>query len=114
MKRCVLNSDVLNDENNIYVQIDDIAILKYEVEMTDNPTKLFEQLRKCMDELIDQSIIPKALLIPFTLYNNLCIITNKIIDPTIGYKELFELMNGYSLPNIITYVPDRFKNSIQV
>lgn len=119
MKKCVLNSDVLNDEQNIYAQIDDVELLKYEVQMTDNPTDLFQQLKSCMDELRMSAIKPKALLMPFTLYNNLRISANKIIadtrvDVTISYIELFEFLNGYSLPNIIMYVPDRFKDKVEI
>lgn len=111
-EKTLLNSDLLNDTESIYFQIDRFTFVKFPAEETGDFLTFFS---KCYKAIKDQGVEHRALFIPFNIYNNIvCLINDDpLFELTDTIESVFEKV-GIIEKNIVVYVPDALKDMVRL
>lgn len=106
MKKVLLNSDMINDEEHIYFSLKDNYFEFYQFLLSDD---LVLSIYKCIENIQETYAgTPVAMFIPFVPYNNF--VVSKSNDEILDMKNLGDMI-GCDL-EIHIMIPDRLKDRI--
>lgn len=111
MEKVLLNSDLLNDADSIYFQIDKFEFIKFKMYNIMEYSKFFVA---CYKDLAYRGIKHKSLFVPISIYNNVSILIshNPIFKDTDTFESILSAI-GINEKNLIVYIPDVLKDKFK-
>lgn len=111
MEKVLLNSDLLNDADSIYFQIDKFEFIKFKMYNIMEYPKFFVA---CYKDLAYRGIKHKSLFVPISIYNNVSILisNNPIFKDTDTFETILSAI-GINEKNLIIYTPDVLKDKFK-
>ena len=112
MKKAILNSDVINDNNNIYYSYDNNFFELISVEIVGNLMEaIWSIVRRCLDKYATP---PGLLIIPFMQYNNFICKKDEIFPgwEMFSLDHIIKHTTGYDIKTIVM-VPDYLKDKVR-
>lgn len=108
MDKVLLNSDMLNDADSIYFQINKFEFIKFRMYNIMEYPKFFIA---CYKDLKYRGIKHKSLFVPISIYNNVStLIAHNTAFKTIDTFESVLSAMGINEENLIIYIPDALKD----
>ena len=111
MEKVLLNSDMLNDADSIYFQIDKFEFIKFKMYNIMEYPKFFVA---CYKDLAYRGIKHKSLFVPMSIYNNVSVLISH--DANFRATDTFETVLsaiGINERNLIVYIPDALKDKFK-
>ena len=107
MKKALLNSDMINDEEHIYFSLKDNYFEFFQFLLSDD---LLECIYNCIENIQENyGETPAVMLIPFVPYNNF--VVSKSNDEFLDMKNLGDMI-FYDV-EIHIMIPDRLKDRVK-
>lgn len=113
MEKVLLNSDLLNDTESIYFQIDRLTFIRIPAVETGDFLTFFSD---CFKQLKMEGIKHQALFIPFNIYNNTICLMRDYPLGNFGTDTLEQVLwkSGMNAKNIVVYIPDCLKDQCKI